>query len=287
MLIAYTSDIHSDCGKENNDIPQKILTIMEKRMPDVFIIAGDISHQVEDVNKALGVFKDLPCHKFFVPGNHDIWIEHTYRNSFDKYLSILPEAAQENNFIPLWMHPSIINDIGFCGSMGWYDYSFRSSRFHFSDEQCANKQFWGLTWTDRTYACFFNDDKKLTDHEVTQLLYTDFSAHIASIYDNVHQIIAVFHHLPFRKMVLYRNIPHWDFFSAYMGAARFGDYLIEKNKVKLVIAGHSHRKQSINIPYRVQQGSLHAVTSPFGYFLKEGLRPLSRWYRERLSYIDI
>ena len=170
MKIAYTSDIHIDSSKENAMIPQEILYQLKKNTPDVFIITGDISHSLKIIEQTLSAFRALSCMKLFVPGNHDIWIETDCPNSYTKYFKILPRVAKENGFIPIWIEPYILDTYGFCGSMGWYDYSFRDRNLNLPEEVYAEKRYKGHTWMDREYARFIIKEKLLTDKEITQIL---------------------------------------------------------------------------------------------------------------------
>jgi len=73
------------------------------------------------------------------------------------------------------------------------------------------------------------------------MLLNQFEKHIKQVYSSVNRIVAVLHHVPFRKLVKYRLEPSWDYFSTYMGSENFG-YVIKKysDKIKLVLYGHQH-----------------------------------------------
>jgi predicted phosphohydrolase len=287
MTIAYTSDIHIDNSKENSLLPGRILDILMENIPDVFLLAGDISHFSRILEQTLAVFKPLSCTKAFVPGNHDIWIEKTCPDSYRKYMEDLPVLAKRNGFIPLWIEPFVQQDYGFCGSMGWYDFSFKDTRLHEPLDVYKEKMYRGFTWTDKIYARFMTGDKQMGDEEITRLLFSFFSRHYEEISDKSKKIIALFHHIPFRGMLKYRSRPEWNFFHAYMGASCFGDFLLEKQKTELVICGHSHQKHMIEIPRQTGEKPVKAVASPFGYFRSDGLKPVQRWCADRVSFIEI
>lgn len=285
MILAFTSDFHIDTSKENFMILKRIKQKLELKNPDVFIIAGDIGAYLSSVQDALSVFRNLDLKKIFIPGNHDIWKEGN-GSSYEKYFSLLPEIARENNFIPLWLKPIVINGIGFCGSMGWYDYSLRNSKMRFTVKDYIHKEYNGSMWMDKQNANFVNQKKRMKDTEITELLYRRFVNDCESIYRNSRKIVVVFHHVPFKEMLLYKNRPDWDYFSAFMGSEKFGKYLLRKNKVKLVISGHQHLKKRTEIRRFLNLGStIISTASPFGYFLIEGKYPVEKWYDERLSFI--
>ncbi|MBN2441875.1 MAG: metallophosphoesterase [Spirochaetales bacterium] len=287
MTIAYTSDLHVDSSKENARIPQAILRILKEKKPDVFIITGDICHSLKTLEEVLSIFKSLSCTKLFVPGNHDIWAHGEYTNSYIKYYDLLPKAAKKNDFIPVWIEPYVTGDYGFCGSMGWYDYSFKPENLNISENIYKEKIYEGYTWMDKIYAIFINDEKVISDKDITMLLYKNFIEQYREISKNVKKIITLFHHVPFREMILHRKYPVWNFFATYMGSDCFGDFLIESKKIELVLYGHSHIKQQKKIIRPTMTHPFTVVSSPFGYFRSEGLRPESRWHRERLSFIEV
>ena len=63
---------------------------------DALVIAGDISHRLETIERSLSVISDnLGCHTFFVPGNHEAWVggkemdEMGLTSSFDKLQRVM------------------------------------------------------------------------------------------------------------------------------------------------------------------------------------------------------
>ncbi len=70
---------------------------------------------------------------------------------------------------------------------------------------------------DKFNVSFINKKKRMRDTEITELLYMRFLNEFESIYHKSKNIIAVFHHVPFKEMVRYNNKPDWDYFSSFMG----------------------------------------------------------------------
>ena len=87
----------------------------------------------------------------------------------------------------------------------------------------------------------------MSDEEFTLILLSKLEEHIRSVYASVDRVIIVLHHLPFKKLVIYRLRPEWDYFSTFMGSETFG-YVIKKygDKVKLVLFGHQHNGVETN-----------------------------------------
>ena len=131
MKIAYTSDIHVDMSEANHGLIDALIDRLVSVKPDVFIIAGDISQSLEKIAETLDRFSKAPGRKMLVPGNHDIWIDSKSRlrqgiDSTVKYENLIPAVCSEFGFEFLPAGPITIGDIGFAGTMGWYDYSFRN-----------------------------------------------------------------------------------------------------------------------------------------------------------------
>lgn len=286
MKIAFTSDIHCDSSNENQKLPYVIKERFTSKPADVFVLAGDIGANLETVSNTLSVLKSLPMKKILVIGNHDIWKEHGI-NSYQKLYRYLPKIASENNFHPLWIEPLIYNGIGFCGNMGWYDYSFRNPKLEIPLEHYKNKHYEFLIWMDKVYVRFTPRLKRLTDQEITQRLFNEFIRHYEAIQSKTETVVAVFHHTPFRQAIIYTDNKIRDYYCAFLGSQRFGEYILTTNKIKLVIFGHLHHSKRLELPTVQGDRKITAISSPFGYFSHEGMPDIDSWVDERLSYLEI
>jgi len=199
--------------------------------------SGRLSLLEEVLSIIRGVVDPLPI--LVVPGNHDIYVvdEEVSRgiNSLLK-LNLFNELVGRLGCIALMKGPYTINDVGFVGSIGWYDYSFAPDWLGLSIEDFRAKSFGLYTWADRDYVKL-----PFSDEEFTLMLLNKLEEDIKSIYSSVEKIVVVLHHLPFRKLVKYELRHEWDYFSAFMGSEAFG-YVIKRysDKVKLVLHGHQH-----------------------------------------------
>src|SRR5580700_4969537 len=88
-------------------------------------------------SETLRQFQSLDLLKLVVPGNHDLWTEsksalRRRQDSGWKHDVALRGIADEHGFHYLPGSPSgsplVAGDIGFTGSVGWYDYSLRDLR---------------------------------------------------------------------------------------------------------------------------------------------------------------
>ena len=102
MRIAYTSDLHVDISQRNWELIPYLAEILKMIDPDVFVIAGDISSELGDLEYALESFSGLMCLKLFVPGNQDIWVlseqmQENGHDSYEKYYFYLPEVCRRSS----------------------------------------------------------------------------------------------------------------------------------------------------------------------------------------------
>ncbi len=278
MKIGVTSDLHTDVTPLNKQILPHIIEAAENAALDVFILAGDLSPNLFELAQILIAFteSDLNCPKLFVPGNHDIWVsEHPDITSEQKYDTITM-VCRESGFHPLDAAPFVKNGVGFCGTIGWYDYSFRHDRYNFSEETYASKKLMGSVWNDSNYAKWDG-----TDSEIARRFENKLRQQICSIKDAVSQIIVTTHHVPFQECVHFRGKLPWDFFSAYMGSQGLGKLCLEEHLVTHTLFGHTH------VPIRQQVGAITAICSPIGYLHESPACDLSVYAQERLTCFEI
>ncbi len=210
---------------------------------DVAVIVGDITStgDLRCVKESLKVIREAldPVPVLVVPGNHDVYVSlDEFSRGIDSLLklSVFNDLVEELGCIALMRGPFVLGDVGFVGSVGWYDYSFAPDYLGLTPEDFRAKAFGLSVWADRDYVKL-----PVSDEEFTLMLLRKFEEQIKEVYDSVDKIVVVLHHLPFRKLVKYRLRPEWDYFSAFMGSENFG-YVIRKysSKVKLVLFGHQH-----------------------------------------------
>jgi predicted phosphohydrolase len=300
MKLAFTSDIHVDSSPKN----AALLPILAERAthvaPDVFILAGDIAAGRDLFENTLAAFANVKCTKLIVPGNHDIWIDSKREllrgiDSTRKYYELLPALCQRHDFIPLWTAPFRFGDVGFIGSLGWYDYSFRNPNFddRITTQMYAEGRYGLSTWVDMRRAWWLRhptdklqkprrDRLCKTDEEVCSemiRLLTKQADELSSA--GIMHIVAVVHHLPFERMVKHIEDLRWDFFSAFMGSERIGEALLGNPRVSCALCGHTHRRVDVTV------GHIRAMTSPIGYTDEWGTTDIRGRIVERLHILNI
>lgn len=278
MKIGLISDLHVNASPLNKQILPYIVEAAEAAKLDLFVLAGDLSANLLELAKILAEFSEsgLACPKLFVPGNHDIWVtERPHVTSQQKYCAI-ETVCRECGFHPLTADPLVVNDVGVCGTIGWYDYSFRKDSYKIPIERYAAKQLFGAVWNDLKYAKWGADDV-----EVTQRFENELQNQINTIKDSVCRIVVVTHHVPFQACVRYRGKLPWDFFSAFMGSQGLGEICQNETLVTHALFGHSH------FPFHQQVGSVTAICSPVGYLHEPPTRSLPAYAQKRLLRFEV
>ena len=294
MLLAFTSDLHTDAHAANRQVWQEMVAILRDMQPDVFVCCGDIAADAQQFGVTVFALEHLPCAKLFVPGNHDIWVQNPAWvqrgiTSQQKYYQLLPALCRAAGVHPLWLEPYVHGDIAFCGTMGWYDYSLRNAAFdgeistqdyhrkHFQDRQWNDRRFvvWPAPHTEPTTPASLSDEA-LTAHMVSEL-----SQQLQRGQQLARRIVAVTHMLPFRAMMQYQQDARADYFGAFMGSVLFGDLLQSFPEVHLVLSGHTHRKMSLQV------GHTTVYTSPLGYARQWHGQTPQAVARDRLGFLHL
>ena len=278
MKIGLISDLHTDVTPLNKAIIPHLIEAVKAVELDVLVLAGDLARHLVQLSETLNAFQlaDLPYEKLFVPGNHDIWAIETPDVTSERKCEIISTLCYECGFHPLMDAPLVKNQIGFCGTIGWYDYSLAPEGYDFSDTQYAEKELMGAVWNDKRYAKW-----AATDCVIARRFEAELQAQIAAVRDDVSQIIVVTHHVPFRACIRYRGELPWDFFRAFMGSQRLGNICLEEPRVTHALFGHTHRA----IDMRIQ--NVRAICAPVGYLQEEPTVGLQTYAKQCLVCFEV
>ncbi|MBN2402378.1 MAG: metallophosphoesterase [Spirochaetes bacterium] len=119
MRVFAVSDVHIDFAEN-----RKWLFGLSKNdyKNDVLILAGDITSNISAIIKAFVALKICFKEVLFIPGNHDLWANHSNnnRNSIDNFRLLLKIAGN----CGIKMEPVHFNTLSIVPLFGWYDYSF-------------------------------------------------------------------------------------------------------------------------------------------------------------------
>jgi len=275
MRVAFTSDLHIDITAHNRKLLPYLVEEIERLSPDALVLAGDIANTLSGWDDALEVFHCLGIMKFIVPGNHDIWIEsksalRRAQDSTWKYNIALPACAARYGFHYLPQHPLVVADLGFVGSLGWYDYSFRDERLEglISTREYERGAFGSNIWNDSCYAAWLQEPNssnwrirklRLSDHQICSLMVASLQRDLERIPSEIAKVIVALHTSPFLSCIERKQRP--DFFDAYEGCTRLGEVLgrCATRCAVTVISGHRHK------PLDITENGVRVVRSPVGY----------------------
>jgi len=152
VLISCISDIHAD-RKQNLDWVRENLHPRSSR--DVLIVAGDISHRMDLVEETLRIFTDRFSKVFFVPGNHELWVETSQSKTVQGTCSMakLEQIDELCAKIGVETTPKCIHGVWVCPLLSWYDLSLSltdqvTDRLSMPQPETSNLTFW--PWSDFT-----------------------------------------------------------------------------------------------------------------------------------------
>lgn len=278
MKIGLISDLHTDITPWNKALVPHLIDAVSAAELDVFVLAGDLARHLVHLSETLNAFHlaDLACEKLFVPGNHDIWAIETVNVTSEQKCGIISELCHACGFHPLMDEPFITEKVGFCGTIGWYDYSFAPDGYNFSDDQYAEKELTGAVWNDKRYAKWGD-----TDPVIARRFEADLERQIASIQRDVSRIVVVTHHVPFRECIRYRGELPWDYFRAFMGSKRLGAQCLQEPLVTHALFGHVHHAVDMQVR------SVRAISAPVGYLQEEPTVGLQTYAAECLTCFKV
>jgi len=276
VRIAAISDLHVIPNDEDDFLLAEIRKKVEEIEPDVFVVAGDLSDDLDTLSRTLGMLRVDDCENLFVAGNHDVWFDESGGpGSLEKYSRLIGQECRRRGFLHLPDAPFIADDLAFIGSVGWYDYSFRREDMDIPIESYEHKEHNGAIWYD-----LFRIDWTMTDVEATEIFNRRIEYDLSTLPDSVRHVVYVSHHLPFQELTIYKDRLPWDFHSAFMGAKSTGEVLLRDGRVLLSISGHSHIRNLIKID------GLTAMTVPLGYG-RPDREHMKEFIREAVAEIHI
>lgn len=224
--VGFISDIH--IGSNTQALEYLIRLCVEKEL-NYLLIAGDISNRYTDTLYFVETLEDRTKTKvFFIAGNHDLYTTLTDKSSKEIYETF----SNSHQFLPV--NNIILDDYIILGDTGWYDYSFRDSRF--SIEELEPKRYGGKIYNDKTYIKWDNK----TDTQINDFMLRSIEKQLIKAKTNYpnKKIIAVSHVVPFFEYIMQKDIS-WNYFNAFMGSMKLGQ-LYEKYEVSISVFGHIH-----------------------------------------------
>jgi putative phosphoesterase len=278
VRLAVTSDIHVDTTPANRRLVPELIRVITETRPDVFILCGDLSPHPEHISSVLEEFRTGldSCLRIFVSGNHDIWLTDEFSSSTsEKKQALISDICLKTGFHHLDREPVVFKNVGFCGTIGWYDYTFRDPRYGFSTDDYRIKRCGDTVWMDLHLARW-----ERSDAETARLFEASLRKQIETVRPGADRIVVATHHVPFRRCVRYKGKLPWDYFSSFMGSEGLGGICLDEKKVTHAFFGHTH------FQIREQVGPITAICSPVGY-LFEPPPDFHAYARSRIAVVEI
>jgi len=260
MKLVVTADLHYNVARS----VEPTRTLAEeicKLEADALLILGDVGgRDSRIVSDCLHLFDRFSGQKFFVAGNHDIWVN-PGEDSLERFENALPALCREADFHPLDVEPALVNHVGIVGSMGWYDASFRPARLEIPYRFYEHKVAPGAASRLSRYKHLVEDlsdvpeaamrvSSRWMDGEHVRLSMSDLefchylrdrlSQHLETVADQCHTIVVGLHHIPFAQLIPHNDDPNWAFAGAFLGSELFGQAMLDHPKIRYALCAHSH-----------------------------------------------
>lgn len=235
MRIAYTSDIHLHRSLLSATVVRNMAKDIANDCPDIVAICGDLADQdISNYRQCCEIFASIGKPVFVVPGNHDVWAKSGY-SSMQLLETVLPKITKEAGCYWLPRHPAVINNVGFAGSIAWYDYSDSPNEINLQVHKWeisrdGEKVDW--PWIDTDASSRFrqhleSDVKMLEKKGVKKIVCL---THVPLLYTQAINTLA------------FRGIQ-----PEYYSNPPTGRMILKHPSVKLVLSGHIHAPTNIKI----------------------------------------
>jgi predicted phosphodiesterase len=241
MRIFAFSDLHTDFAENRRRLRR--LSSM-RYLQDVVVVAGDIADDLEIIAWTLRELRSKFGNVFYVPGNHELWVRNTLRNSVEKFHQILSLCDEIGIFIrPAWTGETWIVPL-----FSWYDAAF-------DDDNSADAATLE-GWAD-FYFCKWPDEIQSVSEYFLKMNEPNLRAYNGPV-------ITLSHFLPRRELLppvsklSFKGLP-------LVAGAQALDRQIRTLNAVIHVFGHSH----INCDQVID--GVRYVHSAFGYPEEEGI----------------
>jgi len=261
MRILVTSDLHYNIARSRGPT-QAVAAEICRAGGDLLVLAGDsAAADLRVLEELLELFEGFGGQILLTAGNHELWTRNG-QDSLHRYEVELAECCGRRGVHYLDERPYVSGDVAVVGSVGWYDFSFRSStmgiplRFYRhkvapgaaarlekhrhlvaeADDLPPGAEAVTTRWMDGEHVRL-----PISDLAFTRLLAEKLRRHLEEVHDAAERVIACLHHLPFAELLPHSVIPNWEFATGFLGAEILGETLLDFGKVSHVYCGHSHR----------------------------------------------
>jgi 3',5'-cyclic AMP phosphodiesterase CpdA len=302
VRLAYTSDLHVDATPANAALLPHLAARVAALAPDAFVIAGDLAETLAAVRWGLDAFAALASPKFYLPGNHDLFVEGepaAGATSRDKYERTLPAVAAACGFRYLGLEPARVGAVALAGVTGWYDLAFRDPALaavvapaHYAAGRWRDVRAFdrGHVFWPRDPAAGFDaaavpgahpahtGGDWASDLEIEAWMRERLAAQLERCAGG--PVVAIVHVLPFAALVVRGAFGAAAFHDAWLGSAAIGTCLQRCADVRAVVTGHLHRVADVVVD------GMRVVARPVGP-LRDPRIDLAATARERIGVLEV
>lgn len=249
VQIATVSDLHTDFA-ENRELLVRLATEIHARQVDLVIVAGDVSHVDDRIDRALRALGAVAPRIAYLPGNHDLWrtevADGAVFDTWTRYTDELRRVAEAASAHYIPAAPLVIGDVALVGTCGWYDYSFAEPWVveQIGLEAISKKKLGPMGWSDAAYVSFRDAaGAPMPDGDVARRMERELAAQLERVTRDpaIAHVVVATHHQPFRAVVRRSGGLPWEFFCSFMGSEGLGQTIMaSREKVRAVVYGHSH-----------------------------------------------
>jgi predicted phosphohydrolase len=244
MKVFIASDLHYGVGEKGDGSVRALAKHVCDRggEDDVLLLGGDLATDDAHIRSCLALFSGFSGKRAAIAGNHDVWMEDG-RNSLERYKG-LPTLFRAGGFHPLEEEPFIVDGVGFAGTMGWYDLTFRDEGISVPLEAYRKKVYPGpesAVWGDAIHARWGCTDEEVAEWQRSRL------EHQLKQLAGTRETIVLTHHVPTKNLLVQPRflVPKmWRFLNAFLGSERLGETVRRLAPESLVVNGHIHRSGS-------------------------------------------
>ena len=250
MRVFAISDLHVDF-KENGYWVKNISN--QDYRQDALILAGDVSHEFDELSATLEMLLKKFKMLFFVPGNHELWLNNgNWQDSWQKLQAILDFCEQCGvHYKPLLLEPGAERPLWVVPLLSWYtqpDEGEESLYLHKPGEDSSNRM-----WSDNYYIKWPNANAPFNAARSLTSLNKKF---LPQEYDA--PVLSFSHFLP-RQELMFRNgikpdlkkVRKYDrnpsFNFSRVAGSMFIDQQIRQVGSEMHIYGHQHINRDLTI----------------------------------------
>lgn len=241
IKVAIISDLHLDQW-ETKGLRPSFLDYTNPDNADVLIIAGDLHSTIDKTRELAELFLQHYDKVLFTDGNHEHYAgEHTVIEYENRLNSESTKATYLSG------NSIIIDDVGFIGCNGWYDWNCTGDN---NEIQICKDATWD--WTEIKWGGIL--PPSLAWRHSAKMINE-----IILLRNHVREIFVFTHTAPHLKGLVDANHPWYESNGAFYNSIAHRVFDVDNGLIKNWVFGHTHR------PSEFVSMGCNYTCNPFGY----------------------